>query len=138
LSTDIVSNAGLTLSIQYVYELLFIFTKLVSLLSGCKYKTLFPFPQCFLMFFEKSFFYPFPLNIQTFCRTAPQKQMPFLAAANIRPFSIYIQTFYALFLRFFLRGFKGIIIKWLHGELLLFIPHPYNYISNFLIISGLH
>ena len=35
----------LTLSIQYVYELVSFFTQLVSLLSGCKYKTLFLTPQ---------------------------------------------------------------------------------------------
>src|SRR5690606_34286884 len=46
----------LTLSIQYVYELLFIFSQLVSLLSGCKFKTLFFIPQMFFGFFSKSFF----------------------------------------------------------------------------------
>jgi hypothetical protein len=35
----------LTLSIQYVYELVSFFPQLVSLLSGCKYKTLFLTPQ---------------------------------------------------------------------------------------------
>ena len=40
-----------TLSIQYVSELSFTSPKALPALSGCKYKTLFPFPQSFADFF---------------------------------------------------------------------------------------
>ncbi|WP_220628157.1 hypothetical protein, partial [Confluentibacter sediminis] len=35
-----------------------------------------------------------------------QKPLPFLAAANIRPFFPFLQTFFALFLNFFLPTFN--------------------------------
>ncbi len=52
----------LTLSIQYVYELNFLFPKLVSSFSGCKYKTLFFYPQYFLNIFLEKISQPSPIH----------------------------------------------------------------------------